>query len=197
MDGDLDGDLTLELPLPVEPEGVVVVVVEELESGLWGGTFASFVEAAGLAAARDGYDVMLLPAPQVIHLLAPAQGFAMGPTRLETVVSDPNVARVDFFLDGQREAVSRTAPFTASLDLGALPQPRRIEVLALDQNDRELGRGLPGGQRGLRRLRCAHPKSRNRDRRWETAPVGRSRGCGGRGGAAAGRRGRSRGVFLE
>jgi len=64
----------------------------------------------------------------------------MGPTRFEIVISDPDVARVDFYMDGQKEAVSRTAPFAASLDLGSLPQPRRIEVVALDALDRELGR---------------------------------------------------------
>jgi len=139
-DGDLGGDPMLDLSLPAEPEGIVVILVEELDSGLWGGTFASFVEAAGMTAARDGFDTLLLPAPQVIHLLAPVQGFAMGPTRFETVISDPNVARVDFYMDDQREAVSRTSPFTASLDLGGLPQPRRIEVVALDEFDQELGR---------------------------------------------------------
>jgi Ca-activated chloride channel family protein len=137
-DGDLDGDPTLDLALAEEPEGLVVVLIEELDSGLWGGTFATFVEATGIA--RGGYENMLLPAPQVIHLMAPAQGFAMGPTEFETVISDPQVARVDFYMDDQREAVSRTAPFKASLDLGSLPQPRRVEVVALDQNDRELGR---------------------------------------------------------
>ena len=138
--GDPDGDPTLEIPLPTEPDGVVVIIVEELETGLWGGTFASLVEAAGMVAAREGYDALFLPAPQVIHLMAPAQGFAMGPTLFETVISDPKVVRVDFYLDGEREAVRRTAPFTASLDLGALPQPRRVEVVALGANELELGR---------------------------------------------------------
>jgi Ca-activated chloride channel family protein len=137
---DLGDDPILELPLAEQPDGIVVVVVEEFETGLWGATFASFVEATGGRAMTTGYDSLLLPAPQVIHLLAPGRGFAMGPTRFETVISEPEVARVDFYLDGQREAVSRTSPFAAVLDLGALPQPRRVEVVAVDARDRELGR---------------------------------------------------------
>ncbi len=139
-DGDLTEDPTLHLDLPAEPDGIVVVIVEELDSGLWGATFASFLEATGTSVADDALGSLLLPAPQTIHLLAPSQGFAMGPTRFETVISDPEVARVDFYMDGQREAVSRTSPFAASLDLGNLPQPRRVEVVALDANEQELGR---------------------------------------------------------
>ena len=139
-EGDADSDPTLELPMDSVPEGVLVVLVEELDSGLWGGTFATFVEAAGMRAARDGYDALLLPAPKVIHLLAPAAGFAMGPTVFETVISKTEVTQVDFYLDGEREAVRRTRPFTADLDLGSLPQPRRVEVIARDEDGQELGR---------------------------------------------------------
>jgi len=39
-----------------------------------------------------------------------------------------------------REAVRRAPPFSASLDLGSLPRPRRLDVVALDENGRELGR---------------------------------------------------------
>lgn len=135
-----DGDPILELPIDSMPEGVLVVLVEELQSRRWGATFATFVEAAGMRTTAAGYDALFLPAPKVIHLLAPPQGFAMGPTVFETVVSEPQVAQVDFYLDGEREAVRRTPPFTADLDLGSLPQPRRVEVIARDEDGLEMGR---------------------------------------------------------
>lgn len=138
--GDPDADPSLDIPIPGEPDGVVVILVEELASGQWGGTFASFVEASDRDFARGSLDTMLLPAPQVVHLMAPAQGFAMGPTLFETVISEPDVAQVDFYMDDEREAVARTAPFKATLDLGSLPQPRRVEVVALNADGQELGR---------------------------------------------------------
>ena len=139
IDLDDPDEPTLEMALESDVEGALVVLVEELDSGLWGGTFATLLERSGRAASRGSYESLILPAPKTIHLLAPAQGFAMGRTLFETVVSRAEVAQVDFYLDGDREAVSRTAPYSASLDLGSLPQPRRVEVIALDGGGREIG----------------------------------------------------------
>ncbi len=139
IDLDDPDEPTLEMALESDVEGALVVLVEELESGLWGGTFATILEPSGTAASRGSYESLILPAPKTIHLLAPHQGFAMGRTVFETVVSEAQVAQVDFYLDGEREAVSRTAPYSASLDLGSLPQPRRIEVIALDDGGRQIG----------------------------------------------------------
>ncbi len=163
--GDPDADASLDLTLPEEPDGVVVILIEELASGQWGGTFASFMETSGLSVARGGLDTMLLPAPQVIHLMAPTQGFAMGPTHFETVISEPEVAQVDFYLDNQREAVARTAPFQATLDLGSLPQPRRVEVIALDGGGNELGRDylIVNEGSGVFGVRIVKPETRTED----------------------------------
>ncbi|MEJ2085399.1 MAG: VWA domain-containing protein [Acidobacteriota bacterium] len=140
LDPDESPEPVLELALESGVEGALVVLVEELDSGLWGGTFATHLEPGLTAASRGGYESLILPAPKTIHLMAPSQGFAMGRTEFETVVSRAEVSQVDFFLDGQREAVRRTPPFSATLDLGSLPQPRRVEVVALDPAGRELGR---------------------------------------------------------
>jgi Ca-activated chloride channel family protein len=131
---------TIELSLAERPQGPVVVLVEDLATGVWGGAFASMVEPASAFGAAENFDSLLLPAPKVIHLMAPRKGFAMGRTLFETVVSKSEVAQVDFYLDGEREAVRRAPPFSASLDLGSLPQPRRVEVVAMDIDGRELGR---------------------------------------------------------
>jgi Ca-activated chloride channel family protein len=72
--------------------------------------------------------------------MAPRQGFAMGRTMMETVVSHREVASVEFLLDGESKVVRDAPPFSASLDLGPLPQPRRVTVVARDSSGVELGR---------------------------------------------------------
>ncbi|TNF79386.1 MAG: VWA domain-containing protein [Acidobacteria bacterium] len=136
-----DRALELSVPLKKAPDGPVMVLVEELSTGLWGGVFASVFESAEAGAmAVDDVASLVLPAPKVIHLMAPRHILAMGQTTLETVVSESEVARVDFYLDGEREAVRRSRPFSAVLDLGPLPQPRRVEVVAYGSSGEELGR---------------------------------------------------------
>ncbi|MEE8138802.1 MAG: VWA domain-containing protein, partial [Thermoanaerobaculia bacterium] len=132
--------LTLELELAGEPEGPVVVLVEDLATGRWGAAFASAVASGGALAAADDAWALLLPAPRVIHLMSPRGAFAMGRTTLETVVSASRVARVDFLLDGELQAAVSVPPFSATLDLGPLPQPRRVEAVAYDPGGNELGR---------------------------------------------------------
>jgi hypothetical protein len=136
-----DRALDLSVPLTKAPDGPVMVLVEELDTGLWGGVFASVVESAEAdTMAFDDVSSLVLPAPKVIHLMAPREILAMGQTTLEAVVSETDVSRVDFYLDGEREAVRRSRPFSAVLDLGPLPQARRVEVVAYGSSGEELGR---------------------------------------------------------
>ncbi|HSL82976.1 MAG TPA: VWA domain-containing protein, partial [Thermoanaerobaculia bacterium] len=77
----------------------------------------------------------------------------------EAVASDPRVQRVDFFLEGRRRGVSGSPPFRASLDFGALPRARRVEVVAYDASGEVLGRDVlvvnEGG--GSFRVRIVEP----------------------------------------
>ena len=139
-DGEEMEESGLEVGLDRQPEGPVVVLVEELETGVWGATFASYVEPGATISVADSLDSLVLPAPQVIHLMAPRQGFAMGRTVMETVVSHREVASVEFLLDGESKVIRDAPPFSASLDLGPLPQPRRVTVVARDSSGAELGR---------------------------------------------------------
>jgi Ca-activated chloride channel family protein len=133
--------LDLTVSLAELPEGPLMVLVEELETGQWGGVFASVFESAEAGTmVPDDLASLILPAPKVIHLMSPREILAMGQTTLEAVVSESDVARVDFYLDGEREAVRRSRPFSAVLDLGPLPQPRRVEVVAYGSSGEELGR---------------------------------------------------------
>ncbi len=128
------------VPLPADTEPIVVVFVEELDSGRWGGTFASFAVAdADLGGSLDTGS-LILPAPQVIHLMAPQEAMAMGRTRFDTVVSEGRVSRVRFLLDGRQVADVGAPPFSATLDLGKLPETHRIEAVAFGREGEELGR---------------------------------------------------------
>ncbi len=141
-------DGILELPLPAEPAGLLAVLVEELTAGRWGGAFATSLEAASLEEALEAGPgpagaaaggALLLPAPKAIHLLAPQQPLVMGQVTFESVISQERVARVDFLLDGEPQVVRRGPPFAAVLDLGPLPQPRRVEAVAFDATGSVLG----------------------------------------------------------
>ena len=52
------------MALESEVEGALVVLVEELESGLWGGTFATHLEQSGMVVSRDSYDNLILTSTQ-------------------------------------------------------------------------------------------------------------------------------------
>lgn len=138
-----DGLFEIPVNLSEGSETRVAVLVEELPAGRWGSTFAGHLEAGELG--EDGEmddDLGYLPSPRVVRLLAPGEAFVTGETRFSTVVSTPRVQRVDFFLDGQRVAARVGSPFEATIDLGAVPRSRRVEVVAVGEDGTELGRDV-------------------------------------------------------
>lgn len=133
-------DLTdLEIPLPGGLDSRVGIVVEEVATGRWGGSMAAAIEGEELVGSGEADEDWLLPAPRVVNLLLPEEPILMGTTRFETVVSDRDVDRVEFRVDGELEATAR-APFAVVLELGRLPEPHEIEAVAFDALGRELGR---------------------------------------------------------
>ncbi len=136
-----DGALRGSLPLAVAPgeDPPIVVLVDSPETPAWGVTFAGWL--GGVAgAASPAPDALLRPAARSLRLLAPGQPLLVGVVTFHTVIADPAVARIEFFLDGERRAVSRALPFTADLDLGPLPRVQRVEAAAFDAAGRELAR---------------------------------------------------------
>ena len=85
----------------------------------------------------------------------------VGSTLFE-VVHDPEVRRVEFYLDGQLAAERSGPPFAIRLDLGRLPEPHRVEVVAFDGIGRELGRDrlALNESGGIFRVRIVRPTSR-------------------------------------
>ncbi len=118
------------------------MVLDELTSNRWGGVFAGYTAQAESYEALDGSTLLDLPQAASVRLLAPQNPLLVGRTRFAAVIADVNVARVDFLLDGEQEAVRRSPPFEAELDLGALPRTRRVEVVARDAAGEEIGRDV-------------------------------------------------------
>ncbi|MCP4656611.1 MAG: hypothetical protein GY856_14455 [bacterium] len=66
-------------------------------------------------------------------------GLVFGVQSVEVVVGDA-VAAVELRLDGRRLGVIREAPWTMECDFGSEIAPRRLEAVAFDAENRELGR---------------------------------------------------------
>lgn len=152
-----DGAFSVDLGPAVSPDSPVVVIVEDLESGQWGGAYASLV-------ASGGFDALgslggLLPAPRAIHLLAPREPLAVGKVRIETVLSD-RVSKVEFFLDGKLEVVRKSAPFSVPVPLGRYPDRHRVEAVAYDSAGLEIGRDrlILNAGTGTFRVRIVSPE---------------------------------------
>jgi Ca-activated chloride channel family protein len=139
------------LALPADFERVAVVL-EESRSGAFGAALAARVEGAPAVPAatagavefteeqRAAALVELLPGREPVVLPPLGEGAVTGEVRIEPLAVGPEVARVDYLLDGERLAAAAKAPFAGKLDFGALPVPRRLEAVAFDAAGRELGR---------------------------------------------------------
>lgn len=168
-------EAVLELPSELRD---LVVVVEELESGLWGAAAASREEEVeappgALASMRGGVWAVMeepgetaaaggsstgagrrggaapasasaaagsaeasalqaaaTPRSSVIRILPLRSRRPQGPTRVETLISDPGVSRVVFLLDGKQAAETAKEPFDARLSFTGPDAPQRLEVRA-------------------------------------------------------------------
>ena len=183
----------------------MAVLVEELTTGAWGGALAAQVSGPlpevpegrhTAAVARggsgggggdssrgvEGYDlpVDLLPDPKALVLVPPSAEMLTGNARFETLVTRPDVDRVEFQLDGETVATARKAPFSARLDLGRPAAAAHRRGGGLRRAGHGAGARLGGRQRGGRRHLPGAPD------RAEAAGPGGSGGRRGRGAGAAG-----------
>lgn len=115
--------------------GEVLVLLEDLDTGRWGGQRAAIVTGA---LADTGDEV--LPPPRVIELQPPEGAVLRGRVKFETEVYDAAIARVVFLLDDREVAEVRQPPFGARLDLGRTPRRQTLSVVAYDSAGRTLGR---------------------------------------------------------
>lgn len=71
--------------------------------------------------------------PAAIRIVPPRGGHRQlleGRVEVETLIVDPSIGSVDFFLDGRRVRRARGLPFSARIDLAAPPREQTLEVRA-------------------------------------------------------------------
>jgi len=65
--------------------------------------------------------------------IVPLEGeLVTGLQHIETILSGEAIKTVEFYLDGKKVMVKRSPPYALDLDLGRVPQPRKIKAVALD-----------------------------------------------------------------
>ena len=74
----------------------------------------------------------------VLRLLPPAADRQGGKVRIETLVTDPDVHNVVFFVDGEPAARRRSPPWAAELLLASPPREQRVRAEARDADDKLL-----------------------------------------------------------
>ena len=67
-----------------------------------------------------------------VRILPFPAGVVSGFQRIETLIAGELVKSVEFYLDGRKLMTKRSPPYVLELDLGSVPQSRRIKVVALD-----------------------------------------------------------------
>lgn len=73
--------------------------------------------------------------PAVIRIVPPERGYRerlSGRVEIQTLVIDPLIVAVEFFLDGERVKRSRRPPFTNHIELAHPPREQTLEVRAYD-----------------------------------------------------------------
>jgi VWFA-related protein len=73
-----------------------------------------------------------------ISLLPISREFATGLIRFETRVTSPDIAYVEFLLNGSKIVTRRRPPFEADLDLGELPRKHTVKVIGYGKDGRSL-----------------------------------------------------------
>ena len=76
-------------------------------------------------------------APTQLRIIPLADQILSGLQHIDTIAAGPDIAAVEFYLDGRKIMTKRQAPYTLDLDLGDVPQVRRVRALAVN------GKGEP------------------------------------------------------
>lgn len=91
--------------------------------------------AKSTVAAADDID-----SPQTRLRIVPLpDGLLHGPQHVDTITSGEDIKAVEFYLDGSKIMTKRSPPFALDLDLGDVPQTRRIRAIALNAKGEFVG----------------------------------------------------------
>ncbi len=81
--------------------------------------------------------------PAAIRIVPPERRYGellSGRVQIQTLIVDPLVGEVEFFLDGKRTRRVRKRPFTTRIVLDDPPREQMLEALAYDEDDGYIGR---------------------------------------------------------
>jgi VWFA-related protein len=108
------------------PEIFVAEKIEEAEAAP-----APMMAAAQPAAPLPDAAVKVPVVPS-LRLVPPPEEIVSGIQTFDTVMEGDGIKGVEFWLDGRKLAVRRSAPFALDIDLGDVPQMRRVRAVAVD-----------------------------------------------------------------
>lgn len=148
----------VDFPLP-EDAAVLIATFELPALGLWGAIAADesdVVLPPRPADARalgdpDGawYRIIAPPDPAMrptdnrsataLQIVPPRRQPVSGATRVYALASDPDIARVVFYLDGKLVGARKSQPFFASIPFTRPAKPQTVRAVAFDRGSRQLG----------------------------------------------------------
>jgi Ca-activated chloride channel family protein len=74
------------------------------------------------------------PVATKLRILPPeTDSIVVGFVRVDTIVADPSIRTVEFYLDGKKLMTKRNPPFGANLDFGPVPRTRTVRAVALNE----------------------------------------------------------------
>lgn len=129
FDANGGGEAIVEKTIDV-PEIFVPAPVETTE------TVAEAAAPAPAAAAATAVETPVI-VPR-LKLVPPPEQIVSGIQTFETVLEGEGIKGVEFWLDGKKLAVRRTEPFSLDIDLGEVPQARRVRAVAVDAKGKPL-----------------------------------------------------------
>ncbi len=131
------------------PEGAdrIALIVEDLNTGFWGGTLAALVEGGIRSLGDDGDSALeralaeaeFLPKVRAVRLVQPDLEVFQGRVQFRARALRKDVREIAFFLDGKEVARRSKPPYEARIRLGRLPRPRTLRVVGYGADGGEVG----------------------------------------------------------
>jgi Ca-activated chloride channel family protein len=89
-------------------------------------------EVEGVGAPAPGRAPAAEAAAATLRIVPLPDEILNGIQHIDTITAGADIAAVEFSLDGHKIMIKRQAPYTLDLDLGDVPQPRRVRAMALN-----------------------------------------------------------------
>jgi VWFA-related protein len=97
------------------------------------------VPDSGVGASAPGRAAAAEAAATTLRIIPLPDQILSGLQHIDTIAAGADIAAVEFYLDGRKIMTKRQAPYTLDLDLGEVPQVRRVRALAVNAKGEPLG----------------------------------------------------------